>query len=156
MSEPSIQARIQADITAAMKAREAETLSTLRMLKSALMEAKTRKPKDASLTAEEEIDVLQRYVKKRREVIEEMRKAERADVIAREEHEIEVTMRYLPQPLSEAELAAIVREAVAKTGAQGPKEMGKVIGAVMAQVKGRADGSAVSRLVKQALPGPRS
>ena len=153
MSQETIQSRIQADMTAAMKARDADTLSTLRMLKSALMEAKTRKPRDASLSAAEEIEVLQRYVKKRREAIEEMRKAHREDLVAREEREIEVTSRYLPEAMGEEEVRAAVREAIAQTGAAGPKDMGKVMGAVMARVKGRAEGGLVSRLVKEAL-GP--
>jgi uncharacterized protein YqeY len=152
MTDPTILDRIQSDMTAARKSRETDKLSTLRMLKTALMEAKTKKPKEAVLTSEEEIEVLQRYVKKRREMIEEMRKAGREDVIVREESEITVTQRYLPQGVGEDELRALVREAIAKTGAVGPKDMGKVIGAVMAQVKGRAEGGTVSRLVKEALP----
>jgi uncharacterized protein len=152
MSDPTILERIQSDMAAAMKAREADKLSTLRMLKAALMDAKTKKPKDATLTSDEEIEILQRYVKKRREVIEEMRKAGRSDVIASEEREITVTQVYLPQGVSEDELRKLVREAIAKTGAAGPKDMGKVIGAVMAQVKGRAEGGAVSKIVKEMLP----
>lgn len=150
---PSILERIQVDMVTAMKSRDADTLSTLRMLKSALMEAKTAKPKDASLAPEEEIEVLQRYVKKRRETIEVNRKVSREDLNAAEEREIVVTQRYLPEMVSEEQLMTLVRDAVAKTGAAGPKDMGKVIGAVMAQVKGRAEGGTVSRLVKQALGG---
>jgi len=153
MSDATILERLQHDMTAAMKSRDATTLSTLRMLKSALMEAKTKKPRDASLSRDEEIEVLQRYVKKRRETMDEMRKAGREDMVASEEREIEVTMRYLPQLLGEDELRAIVREAVAATGASGPREMGKVIGAVMAKVKGKAEGGTVSKLVKEALGG---
>lgn len=152
MTDPTILERIQSDLAAAMKARDADTLSTLRMLKAALMEAKTKKAKDAVLGADEEIEVLQSYAKKRRQVIEEWKKAGRADLVAREEAEIAVTQRYLPQGASEDELRALVREAIARTGASGPKDMGKVIGAVMAQVKGRAEGGTVSRLVKEALP----
>ena len=147
----TISDRIQTDMTGAMKSRDADTLSTLRMLKSALMEAKTRKPRDATLSADEEIEVLQRYVKKRRETIEEMKKVGREDVVAREEQEILVTQRYLPQGVSEDELRAIVKDVVASTGAASARDMGKVIGAVMAQVKGRAEGSVVSRLVREAL-----
>lgn len=152
MSE-SILDRISNDLAAAMKARDAETLSTLRMLKTALMELKTRKAKDETLGLDEEIDVLQRYVKKRREVIDEMTKLGRTEVIDSERREIEVTLRYLPQQLSEGDVRALVAEAIQKTGAAGPKEMGKVIGAVMGQVKGKADGSLVSRLVKEMLGG---
>ena len=150
MSE-SVLDRIQSDLAAAMKARDADTLSTLRMLKSALMEAKTRKARDAVLAPEEEIEVLQRYVKKRRELIEEFKRLGRLETIAREEHEIAVTQRYLPRTLSEEELRGVVREAIAQTGATSARDMGKVIGAVMAQVKGRAEGATVSQLVKEAL-----
>jgi len=152
MPDPTILERIQADLAAAMKARDADTLSTLRMLKAALMEAKTRMAKDAVLGADEEIEVVQGYAKKRRQVIEEWKKVNRADLVAREEAEIAVTQRYLPQAASEDELRALVREAIARTGASSPKDMGKVIGVVMPQVKGRADGGTVSRLVKEALP----
>ena len=153
MTDETILQRIQGDMTAAMKGRDADTLSTLRMLKAALMEAKTKKPRDAALGGDEEIEVLQRYAKKRRETIEELKKVGRADLVAREEQEIAVTQRYLPQMLSEDEVRAVVREAVAKTGAAGPKDLGRVMGAVVAQVKGRTDGSIVSRLVKETLGG---
>jgi uncharacterized protein YqeY len=153
MNDTDILQRIQADMTTAMKSKDADTLSTLRMLKTALMEAKTKKPKDAGLSADETIEVLQRYAKKRREAIEEFRKVGREDLIASEEREIEVTARYLPQGLSEDEIRALIREAVTATGAAGPKDMGKVIGAVMARARGRVEGGAVSRLVKETLGG---
>jgi uncharacterized protein YqeY len=149
----SILERIQADMASAMKSRDADTLSTLRMLKAALMEAKTKKPRDAALAPDEEIEVLQRYVKKRRETIDELTRLGRTETLAREEQEIAVTRRYLPQMVTEDELKALVREAIASTGAASAKEMGRVIGAVMAKVKGRAEGGAVSRLVKEALGG---
>ena len=151
MNDSTILSRIQTEMTQAMKAKDADTLSTLRMLKTALMEAKTKKAKDDSLSTDEEIEILQRYVKKRREAIEEFRKVGKEDVVASEEREIMVTQRFLPQMLAEDELRAIVRDAVASTGASSPKDMGKVIGAVMAQVKGKAEGGTVSRLVKEAL-----
>jgi uncharacterized protein len=153
MTDASILDRIQGDMTTAMKARDADTLSTLRMLKAALLEARTKKAKDAAFTRDEEIEILQRYARKRKETIEELKRLGRDDLVVREEKEIEVTQRYLPQGLSEDEVRALVAEAVARTGAAGPKEMGKVMGAVMGQVKGRADGALVSRLVKEALGG---
>ena len=153
MSEPTILDRIQGDLAAAMKSRDADTLSTLRMLKAGLMEARTKKAKDAPFSRDEETEVLQRYAKKRRETIEELKKLGREDLVASEEREIAVTQRYLPQMLSEDEVRAVVLEAVAKTGAAGPKDLGKVMGAVMAQVKGRTDGAIVSRLVKESLGG---
>jgi uncharacterized protein YqeY len=153
MNDTDILQRIQSDMAAAMKAKDPDTLSTLRMLKTALMEAKTKKPKDAGLSADESIEVLQRYAKKRREAIEEFRRVGREDLVASEEREIQVTARYLPQALGEDELRALIREAIGKTGAAGPKDMGKVIGAVMSAARGRVEGGTVSRLVKELLAG---
>ena len=154
MSEPTISERIQTEMIAAMKAKDAETLSTVRMLKAALMEEKMKQAKDAVLTAAEEIEVLQRYVKKRRETMDMNKQHGRDDLNAGEEREIAVTQKFLPELLSEAKLAEIVKAAVASTGAAGPKDMGKVIGAVMAQVpKGSVEGGTVSRLVKEVLAG---
>jgi len=150
---PTILERLQVEMVKAMKEKDADTLSTLRMLKSALMEAKTAKPKDATLGPDEEVEVLQRYVKKRRETIEMNAKVGRPELNASEEREIAITQRFLPAAVSEDALLEIVRQAVASTGAAGPKDMGKVIGVVMAQVKGRAEGATVSRLVKGALGG---
>ena len=113
MSDSTILDRIQHDLVAAMKSRDADTLSTLRMLKSALMEAKTRKPKDATLSADEAVEVLQRYAKKRREQVEELRRLGREDLVPKEEAEIVVTQRYLPQAAGEDELVASrLREAL--------------------------------------------
>jgi hypothetical protein len=151
MNDTGILQRIQTDMTAAMKSKDAATLSTLRMLKTALMEAKTKKPKDQALAPEEEIEVVQRYAKKRREAIEEFRRLGREDLVANEEREIEVTARYLPQALGEDALRALIRDAVAKTGAAGPRDAGKVIGLVMAEARGRAEGGTVSRLVREIL-----
>lgn len=153
MSDFDILQRIQTDMTAAMKSKTADTLSTLRMLKTALMEAKTRKPRDAGLTADEEIEVVQRYAKKRREAIEEFRKLGREDLVASEEREIQVAARYLPEGLSDEEVRVLIRAAVAKTGAAGPRDSGKVIGLVMAEARGRVEGGAVSRLVREILAG---
>jgi uncharacterized protein len=153
MSDTDILQRIQTDMTAAMKSKDAETLSTLRMLKTALMELKTKKPKDASLTDDEAIEVIQRYAKKRREAIEEFRKLGREDLVPSEEREIQVAARYLPQGLSDDEVRALIRAAVAKTGAAGPKDSGKVIGLVMAEARGRVEGGTVARLVKEILTG---
>jgi uncharacterized protein YqeY len=153
MNDTDIMQRIQSDMATAMKAKDADTLSTLRMLKTALMEAKTKKPKDATLSSDEAIEVLQRYAKKRREAIEEFRRLGREDLVPNEEREIQVTARYLPQAMSEDDLRVLVRDAVTATGAAGPKDMGKVIGAVMAKAKGRTEGGTVSRLVKEALGG---
>ena len=153
MSESSMLDRLQTELVAAMKSKDSATLGTVRMLKTALMEAKTRKAKDATLSADEEIEILQSYVKKRREAIEVWKQAGRDDLVENEEREITVTRRFLPAAIEDEELRRVVAEAVASTGASSPKDMGRVIGAVMGKVKGRAEGAHVSRLVKEALGG---
>ena len=158
MADETYMQRIERDIVVAMKARDAATLSTLRMIKAALLEAKVKKARDAAMSAEEELDVLQRYAKKRRETIAELTRIGRLEGIASEQDEIEVTRKYLPAELEERDIAALVTAAVAQVGATSPKEMGKVMGAVKEMVKARpdgatADGAVVSRLVKAALGG---
>ena len=153
MSEPSMLDRLQTELVAAMKSKDNVTLSTVRMLKTAVMEAKTRKAKDATLSADEEIEILQHYVKKRREAIEVWKQAGRQDLVENEEREIAITRRFLPAAIADDDLRRIVAETVAATGAASPKDMGRVIGAVMGKVKGRAEGAQVSRLVKEALGG---
>lgn len=158
MADETYMQRIERDIVVAMKARDAATLSTLRMIKAALLEAKVKKARDAAMSAEEELDVLQRYAKKRRETIAELTRIGRLEGIASEQDEIEVTRKYLPAELEESDIAALVTAAVAQVGATSPKEMGKVMGAVKEMVKARpdgatADGAVVSRLVKAALGG---
>ena len=101
MSQPTISERIQTEMVKAMKEKDADTLSTVRMLKAALMEAKTAKPKDSVLSEAEEIEILQRYVKKRRETIDMNNQIGKPELNAAEEREIAVTQRFLPQLLSE-------------------------------------------------------
>src|SRR5262245_62228663 len=145
--------RIQVDMAAAMKSRDAATLSTLRMLKTALMEMKTQKARDAVLTADEEIEVVQRYAKKRREAIDEFRKLGRDDLVASEQREIEVAGRYLPRALGEDEIRERIRAAGAEEGAAGPRDKGTGIGLVKGEAKGQVEGGTVSRLVKEILAG---
>ena len=152
MTEPSIIERIQAEMVKAMKEKDADTLSTVRMLKAALMEAKTAKPKDATLSRDEEIEILQRYVKKRRETIDMNTKVGRADLNPAEEREIAITQRFLPEMLSEEKLAEIVKAAVASTGAAGPRDMGKVIGEPSGARVPAASRSAAARGTKPAAP----
>lgn len=142
--------QIQKELVQAMKARDADTLSTLRMLKAALVEAKMAKGAD-SLGESEELEILARYEKKRRETLAECRKAGRDDLAASEEREIAVVRRFLPEAVSEEVVREAVAKAIAATGASGAADMGKVMGVLMKDLKGRADGGLISRLVKEAL-----
>ncbi|MHC1789485.1 GatB/YqeY domain-containing protein [Solidesulfovibrio sp.] len=145
----NLSARIESDCLTAMKAREALVLSVLRMLKAA---AKTRQVElRRPLTEDEFFDVLAKQVKQRRESIEQFAKANRADLVDKEERELAVLTAYLPAPLTDDELAAAVNAAVAELAASTMKDMGKVVQSVLAAHKGRVDGKRVSDAVKARL-----
>ena len=136
--------RVQADAVTALKAGERERAGALRLVVSELQKAE----KDGGA---DEVEVLQRERKRRLESARAYRDAERTDLAATEEREAELIEGYMPQQLSDDELHAIVGDAVAQSGASSPKEMGKVMAAVMPQVKGRADGRRVSDAVQEKL-----
>ena len=138
------------DLTAAMKAKDADKLSTLRMVKANLMNRKIEKGGD--LTNEEAQKALQSLVKQRRDSIEQYEKAGRTDLAAKEAVEIAVIEVYLPQSATAAEIEAAVAAAVNETGAASMKDMGTVMKAAMAHLAGKsADGRAVSDAVKAKL-----
>ena len=146
----SLKERITSDMTAAMKAREAERLSTLRMVKAAVQNREIEK--GGELTDEEVQKALQSLVKQRRDSIEQYENAGRAELAAKEASEIAVIEGYLPQAASPDEIAAAVDAAVAETGASSMKDMGTVMKAAMAHLAGKnADGRAVSDAVKAKL-----
>ena len=141
---------IIADLTAAMKAKDADTTGTLRMVKANLMNRKIEK--GGELTDEEVQKALQSLVKQRRDSIEQYENAGRAELAAKEAAEIAVIEGYLPQAASPDEIAAAVDAAVAETGASSMKDMGTVMKAAMAHLAGKnADGRAVSDAVKAKL-----
>ena len=145
----SLRERIQADITAAMRSGEALRRDTLRMAESAIYNAEKR---DRRTYADEEVAaVLAREVKTRRESVEAFRKGGREDLAAKEEAEIGILAGYLPEQLSEAEVVALVEEAISATGAAGPRDMGKVMGWLAPRTRGRADGRLVSATVGREL-----
>ncbi|MFL6466573.1 MAG: GatB/YqeY domain-containing protein [Pyrinomonadaceae bacterium] len=141
---------IIADLTAAMKAKDAEKVSTLRMAKASLMNRQIEK--GGELTDDEIQKALQSLVKQRRDSIEQYEKAGRAELAAKEAAEIAVIEAYLPQAASAEEIAKAVDEAVAETGAASMKEMGVVMKAAMVRLQGKsADGKMVSEAVKAKL-----
>lgn len=141
--------QIADDMRAAMKAREQTVVTTLRMVMAAMKNAQVERGHD--LTDEEVLDVLAREGKRRRESIEAYTQADRLDLVAIEQAELTVIQAYLPEQLGEAELTAMVDEAIAESGAESVKQMGAVMKALMPKVKGRADGSVLSALVKARL-----
>jgi uncharacterized protein YqeY len=135
---------IQDDVKGAMKAGERDRVHALRLIVNELQKA-------AKENGADEVEVLQRERKRRIEAAEAYREGGRADRAEAEEREAEIIGSYMPEPISDAELSAIVGDAIAKAGASSPKEMGQVMALVMPQVKGRADGKRVSAAVKEKL-----
>lgn len=142
--------QIVSDLKEAMKSKDEARLLVLRSLKASAMNSKIEK--GAELTDEEFAAVIQKAVKQRRDSIEQFASGGRDDLAANERAEIEILQKYLPEQLSPEELKKIVQETVAQVGATSKKDMGKVMGALMPKVKGRADGKAVQQIVQLLLP----
>ena len=147
----SIKEQLKKDLTEAIRGRDEITSGTIRMVLTAITNEEVAGKEARVLSDEEVITVLSREGKKCREAAEAFENAGRADKSALEKSEGEVIAKYLPAQLSEADIAAIIADAIASTGAQGPGDMGKVMGAVKPKIAGKADGGLVSALVKAAL-----
>ena len=141
--------RLEQEVREAMLARDAARRDALRLILSSLKSAE--KDLQRPLSDEEELQVLQRERKKRREAAEAFREAGREEQAAGEEQELEVLEEFMPEPLSEEELERIVDDAIAENKATSMGDMRRVMADVMPQVAGRADGSAVSQLVREKL-----
>jgi uncharacterized protein YqeY len=147
----TLQERLSQDMKAALLAKDADRLSTLRLLKSVIgyvqIERKTEKLSDTDF-----VGVVQKEVKKRRDAIEQYEKGGRPELAAKENKEITVLETFLPKPLSAEELEQLVKATIQEAGATGKKDMGPVIKAVQAKAAGRADGKTISAVVGKLLP----
>jgi uncharacterized protein YqeY len=141
--------RIAEDQKSAMRARERERLSTLRLLSSELKNRRIELQRD--LTDEDAIEVLARALKQRLEAAEQYEKGGRSDLASRETAEAAIIQEYLPEPISEGELDGLIDAAIAEVGATSARDMGAVMKRLMPMVKGRADGAAVSARVRERL-----
>jgi uncharacterized protein YqeY len=145
----SLIARIEEELATAMREREAERRDALRLILSSLRSAE--KELQRPLHDEEELQVLQRERKRRLEAAEAFRTGGREEQAAGEERELAVLEEFMPEPLTEEELESIVDDAIAECGATSIRDLGRVMADVMPQVAGRADGAAVSQLVREKL-----
>ena len=145
----SLIARMEAELTAAMKERDTTRRDALRLILASLRSAE--KELQRPLSGDEELQVLQRERKRRLESIEAFRGGGREEQAAAEEAELAVLEEFMPEPLSEDDLERIVDDAIAEVGATSMRDLGRVMADVMPQVAGRADGSAVSQLVREKL-----
>ena len=151
----SLKDRISDDIKTAMKAKDKVRLETVRSIKKLILEKESlvRPSGQDELTADQELEVLTQLAKQRKDSIEQYQNAGRDELAAQEAQELAIIEEYLPQQLSDAEVEAIIDDLIAQTGASSPKDMGKVMGPAMQQLKGRADGGKVQGLVKAKLAG---
>jgi hypothetical protein len=145
----TLQDRIESAMRDSMRARDERRTQTLRMAMSAAHNRQIELGK--ALTDEDYVEILGKQVKQRRESIEAFRSGGREAMADNEEAEAAILAEFLPEPMTEADLEAIVRAAIAETGAASPADLGRVMGKVVPQTKGRADGKAVSDLVRRLL-----
>jgi len=145
----SLKERLKEDMKAALKAKDKEKLSVIRMLQALIKNAEI--DKRGELTDEEIVSLLMKYAKQRRESIELYEKGGRQDLVEKERMELQIVESYLPKQMSEEEIRELVKKVIEEVGATSPKDMGKVMQAVMPKVKGRADGSVVNKIVRELL-----
>jgi uncharacterized protein YqeY len=147
----SLKDRITEDMKTAMRAGEKERLATIRLILSAVKQREV----DERITLDDSqvLAAIEKMIKQRKEAITQFEAGGRADLVAKETAEIAILQTYLPAQMSDAEIDALIAEAIASTGAASIKDMGKVMGAVKAKAQGRADMGAVSARIKQKLSG---
>lgn len=144
-------ARLQADLKVAMRARDAERTSVLRMLLARIQEKQVAGDERTTLSDEQIEKVLVSFAKQRREAADAFAQAGREDLQAKEMREHDIVRSYLPELLDEASIRAVLQEVVTSTGAHSPKDLGKVMGVAMQRLRGRADGARVRALVRELL-----
>lgn len=149
----TLKEKIQSDLVVAMKAREEDRVSTLRLLKSAIMKFEVSGAQKVEATDEDVLQLLKKEVKQRRDSIDQFQKGGRLDLAEHEGKELVVLESYMPEMLGESQVRALVEETANQLKAMGPQDMGKVMGAVMGKVKGQADGTVVRKAVEDVLKG---
>lgn len=145
----TLKERLLSDMRTAMKERDSFRKSVLTMARAAVLQIE--KDKRTQLDDRGVIEIIAREVKSRKDAMEMFKQGERQDLVDKNQKEIEILREYLPPQLSEDEIRVLVKQAIERTGAGSIKDMGKVMGAVMPDLKGRADGGTVNRLVKELL-----
>jgi uncharacterized protein YqeY len=147
----SLETKVMEDLKKAMLAKDEKSLRSLRAIKAAIIQAKTAEGAGGQIKEDEEIKLLQKLVKQRKDSLEIYEKQGRQDLASKEKEEIEVIEKFLPKQLSEDELKEIVLKIVKETGASSPADMGKVMGAANKQLAGKADGKTIAAIVKEIL-----
>lgn len=146
----SLQNKLKEDMKQAMKNKDKETLSVIRMLRASLQNEAIKLGVD-ELSADDELSILSRELKQRKDSLEEFKSANREDLVEKLEAEIVVLQSYMPEQLSEEELIEIVQTTIQEVNATSKQDLGKVMGAIMPKVKGKADGALINKLVQKHL-----
>jgi uncharacterized protein YqeY len=147
----SLEQKIMTELKTAMLAKDEKSLRSLRAVKAAILLAKTSEGSGGELKEDDEIKLLQKLVKQRKDSLEIYQQQNRADLAQKEQEEIEVIEKFLPKQLSAGELKTALSKVIAEVGASSPADMGKVMGAATKQLAGKADGKTISALVKELL-----
>lgn len=145
----TLKEQINQDVITAMKEKNEQNLNVLRMLKAAIANAEIQKQKQ--LDDQEAIGLVQSQIKSRRDSIRLYEEGNRPELAEKEKQEVEILTQYLPEQLGEAEVRAVIQKAIAETGAQSAQDMGKVMAKIMPELKGKADGTMISQIVKEEL-----
>lgn len=146
----NLEEKINEEMKKAMKASDKIRLQTLRSIRSAIIEF-NKSGATEPMTEEQEMDILMKQAKKRRDAIDLYKQGKRQDLVDKETAELEIISEFLPKQMAEEEIAEAVRKVIVNTGASSMKDMGKVMGIVMKQLKGKADGNMVKDIVKKEL-----
>ena len=147
----ALEQKVMADLKTAMLAKDEKSLRALRAIKSAIILAKTAEGAGGEIKEEDEIKLLQKLVKQRKDSLEIYEKQNREDLASKEKEEIEVIEKFLPKQMDAGELRSVIEKIVAETGASSPSDMGKVMGIANKQLAGKAEGKTVAALVKEIL-----
>lgn len=147
----NLEQRIMPELKAAMLAKDEKTMRSLRAIKAAIIVAKTAEGAGGELKEEDEVKLLQKLVKQRKDSLEIFEKQNRPELAKKEQEEIEVIERFLPKQLTGKELEDEIKVIIAETGANSPADMGKVMGAANKKLAGKADGKTISAVVKDLL-----
>ncbi|MCA0382568.1 MAG: GatB/YqeY domain-containing protein [Bacteroidetes bacterium] len=149
----SLETQIMEQLKEAMKAKNEAKLRSLRAIKAAIILAKTSEGANGEISADDEMKLLQKLVKQRKDSLDIYTQQGRADLAVKEQEEIDVINLFLPKQMTEEELKTAIAAILAETGASSPADMGKVMGVATKQLAGKADGKAISAMVKAQLSG---
>jgi uncharacterized protein YqeY len=147
----SLEQKVMGDLKTAMLSKDEKSLRALRAIKAAIINAKTAEGAGGEIKEEDEIKLLQKLVKQRKDSLEIYQKQNREDLAVKEKEEIEVIEKFLPKQLDEAELKTIISKIIDETGASSPSDMGKIMGIANKQLAGKADGKTIAGIVKEIL-----